>query len=94
MQQLSADKVVAIQFILASTENFDDMFDSIHSPEDVDHLIAERIVYVKSQEVENLAEDKSDENSSSINSQNDVNYINHVIDEPIDSVKDEKDTYS
>ena len=56
------------------------MFDSIHSPEDVDHLIAERIVYVKSQEVENLAEDKSDENSSCINSQNDVNYMNHVID--------------
>ena len=49
------------------------MFDSIHSPEDVDHLIAERIAYVKSQEVENLAEDKSDENSSGINSQNDVN---------------------
>ena len=27
-----------------------------------------------------------------INLQNDVNYINHVTDEPIDSVKDEKDT--
>ena len=64
------------------------MFDSIHSPEDVDCLIAERIAYVKSQEVENLAEDKLDENSSSINSQNDVNDINHVIDGPIDSVKD------
>ena len=68
------------------------MFDSIQSPEDVDHLIAERIAYVKSQEVENLAEDKSDENSSSINSQNYINYINHVMSEPIDSVKDEKDT--
>ena len=68
------------------------MFNSIHSPEDVDHLIAERTAYVKSQEIENLAEDKSDENSCSINSQNDVNYINHVIGEPIDSVKDEKDT--
>ena len=54
-------------------------------------LIAERIAYVKSQEVENLAEDKSDENSGSMNSQNDANYINHVIGEPIDSVKDEKD---
>ena len=68
------------------------MFGSIHSPEDVDCLIAERITYVKSQEVDNLAEDKSDENSNSINSQNDVNYINHVIGEPIDSVKDKKDT--
>ena len=92
LQQLSPDKVVAIQFILASSENFYDMFDSIHSPEDVDHLIAERIAYVKSQEVENLAEDKSDENSSSINSQNDVNYINPVIDDLIESIKDEKDT--
>ena len=81
LQQLSPDKVVAIQVILASSIKFNDMFDSIHSPEDVDHLIAERIAYVKNQEVENLAV----ENSSSINSQNDVNYVNH---EPIDSVKD------
>ena len=58
----------------------------------MDHLIAEMIAYVKSQVVENLAEEKSDENSCSINSQNDVNYINHVIGELIDSVKDEKDT--
>ena len=49
----------------------------------MDHLIAERIAYVKNQEVENLA----DENSSSIHSQNDVDYINHVNHEPIDSVK-------
>ena len=74
---------MAIQFILASSINFDDMFGSIHSPEDVDCLIAEGIAYVKNQEVENLA----DENSSS---QNDVNYVNHQL---IDFVKDEKDTY-
>ena len=92
LQQLSPDKVVAIQFILASSVNFDDMFDSIHSPEGVDHLTAERIMYVKSQEVENFAEDKSYKNSSRINSQNDLNYINHVISGPIDSVKEEKDT--
>ena len=67
-------------------------FDSIQSPEGVDHLIAERTVYVKDQEVENLAEDKSVKNSSGKNSQNDVNFINHVIGEPIDFVKDEKDT--
>ena len=64
LQQLTPDKVVAIQFILASSVNFDDTFDSIYSPEDVDHLIAEKIAYVKNQEVENLA----DGNSSSINS--------------------------
>ena len=51
------------------------MFDSINLPEDVDHLIAERIAYVKSQVFENLAEDKSHKNSSSRNSQNDLNYI-------------------
>ena len=79
LKQLSPDKVVAIQFILASSINFDDMFDNIHIPGDVDHLIAERIAYVKNQEVENLA----DENSSS---QNDVNH------ELIDFFKDEKDT--
>ena len=62
---------MTIRFILASSENFDDM----------DLLIVERIAYVKSQEVENLA----DENSSS---QNDVNHANHEL---IDSVKDEKD---
>ena len=90
LQQLSPDKVVAMQFILASSVNSDDMFDSIHSPEYADHLIAERIVYVKGQVVENLAEDKSDENSSNIHSQNDVNYINHVLGELIDSVRDEK----
>ena len=82
---------MAIRFILASSVNFDDMFESIHSPEDVDHLIAERIAYVKSLVVENLAEDKSDENSCNINSQKDVNYINHVIGETIDSGKDGKD---
>ena len=90
LKQLSPYKVVAIQFKLASSINFDDVFDSIHSTEDVDHLIAERISYVKSQIVENLAEDKSDENSSSINSQN---YINHVIDEPIDCQRWERYTF-
>ena len=84
LQQLSPDKVVAIRFILASSVNFDDMFDSIHSSEDVDCLIAERIMYLKNQEVENLA----DENSSSIDSQNDVNHVNHEL---IEAVKDERD---
>ena len=87
LQQLSQDKVVAIWSISTSI-NFDDMFDSIHSPEGVDHLTTKRITYVKSQIVEDLA----DENSSSINWQNDVNYINCVIGELVDSVKDKKNT--
>ena len=69
LQQLSPDKLVAIRFI--SSENFDDM----------DHLIAGGIEYVKNQEVKSL----TDENSSL---QNDVNYVNHEL---IDFVKDEKD---
>ena len=32
LKQLSPDKVVAIQFVIASSINFDNMFDSIHSP--------------------------------------------------------------
>ena len=81
----SLHKVVAIQFILASSVNVDDMFDYIHSTENVDHLIAERTAYVKSQVVENLAEDKSDKNSNSTDSQIDADYISHVIGELIDS---------
>ena len=58
-----------IRFILASSENFDNM----------DCLIAEGIEYVKNQEVENL----TDENSSSQNDVNYVNHelIDSVIDE-------------
>ena len=47
----------------------------------MDHLIAEKIEYVKNQEVEHL----TDENSSS---QNDVNDVNHEL---IDFVKDKND---
>ena len=51
LQQLSPDKVGVIRFILASSVNFDNMFDGIHSTEDVDHLVAERIAYVKKQKL-------------------------------------------
>ena len=67
LQQLSLDKVVAIRFTLASSVHFDDIIHSIHSPEDVDHLLAERMAYVKSHEAENLTKDTHD-NSSNINS--------------------------
>ena len=60
LKQLSPDTQVAIRFILAISENFDDM----------DCLIAEGIAYVKKQEVENLV----DENSSSQNDVNNVNH--------------------
>ena len=71
LQQLSPDKLVAVRFILVSLENFDNM----------NHLIAEGIEYVKNQEVESL----TDENYSL---QNDINYVNHEF---INHVNDEKD---
>ena len=55
------------------------MLDRIHSLADVDHLIAERIVYVKSQEAKNLIKDIPYDEST-------------VNNEPMDSVNDEKDT--
>ena len=60
LQQLSPDKLVAIRFILTSSENFDNM----------DHFIAEGIEFVKNQKVESL----KDDNSSSQNDVNYVNH--------------------
>ena len=77
---MGQEKEMIIGFMLTDSENPDIILDSIHSKADVDHLIEERIGYVKNQEVENL----TDENSSS---QNDVNYVIH---EMRDSVKNEK----
>ena len=48
---------MAIRFILAYFENFDDMLDSIHSLADVDHLIIERVAYTKTQKGKNLTRD-------------------------------------
>ena len=69
LQQLSPDKLVAIRFILGSSENFYHM----------DHLIAEGIEYVKDQKVESL----TDETSSLQNDVNYVNHelIDFVKDE-------------
>ena len=78
LQKLSPDKEMAIRFILAYSENFYDMLGSLHSLADVDHLIAERIAYVKSQKAENLTKDIHYDESN----------VNH---ETIDSVNDEKD---
>ena len=54
------------------------MFYSIHSLADVDHLIAERIEYGKSQKAEKLT--KNPDNISNTSSQNNVNPVNY---EPI-----------
>ena len=72
IQQLSPVKVMALRLILTSSKNFDDMLDRICSPADVDHLIAERTAYVKSQKTKNLKNDIHN-NDDSTNLQN-----NHV----------------
>ena len=86
LQLLSPDKVVAVRLMLISSENFDNILDSIHSQADVDHLIAERIAYAKSQETENMTKEIHYDDSTNL--QNYVNYVNYEL---IDPVKDEKD---
>ena len=46
---MSQEKEMAIGFMLAFSENLDKILDSIHSPADVDYLIAERNECSKSQ---------------------------------------------
>ena len=50
LQTMSQEKEMAIGFMLAFSENPD----SIHSPADVDHLIAERNEFSKSQKAKTL----------------------------------------
>ena len=50
---MGPDKEMAIGFMLIDSENPDNIPDSIFSQADVDHLIAERIEYAKSQMAEN-----------------------------------------
>ena len=57
---MSQEKEMAIGFMLAFSENPDKILDNIHSPADVDHLIAERIEYAKSQKAEKLTKDPHD----------------------------------
>ena len=51
---MSQEIEMAIGFMLAFSENLDKILDSICSPADVDHLIAERNECGKSQKAENL----------------------------------------
>ena len=50
---MSQEKEMAKGFMLMFSKNQDKIVDNMHSPADVDHLIAERIEYAKSQNVEN-----------------------------------------
>ena len=54
---MSQEKEIAIGFMLMFSGHPDKILDNIHSPGDVDQLIAERIEYAKSQKAEDLAKD-------------------------------------
>ena len=69
---MSQEKEMAIGIMLVYSENPDKILDSIHSPADVDHLIAERIEYGKSQKAEKLTKDPHN-NISNTSSPNNVN---------------------
>ena len=69
---MSKEKEIAIALMLVDSENLDHIVDSIHSQEDVDHLIAERVEYAKSQKAEKLTKDHHD-HISNTNSQSNVN---------------------
>ena len=53
LQTMRQEKEMVIGLMLAFSENPTKILDSICSEADVDHLIVERIEYVKSQKVEN-----------------------------------------
>ena len=57
LQTMSQEKEIAIGFILMFSENPNKILDNMHSPADVDQLIAERIEYAKSQKAADLAQD-------------------------------------
>ena len=68
---MSQEKEMAIGFMIVFSENPTILLDSIHSPADVNHLIAERIEYGKSQKVENLTKEPHD----NINNTGSQNYV-------------------
>ena len=76
LQMRSQEKELAIRFMLVFSENPDKILDSIHSPADVDCLIAERVDYSKCQEPESLTKDPLVyvSNTSSQNFMKPVNY--------------------
>ena len=48
---ISQENEMAIGFMLAFSENPDKILDNIHSQADVEHLIAKRIEFAKTQKV-------------------------------------------
>ena len=74
---MSQEREMPIGFMLAFSENPDKILDSIHSPADVDHLIAERNECGKSQKAENLTKEPYD-NINNTSSQNYVNPVNYA----------------
>ena len=54
---MSQEKEMAIGFMLAFSENPANILDGIHSPADVDHLIAKRNECSKSQKADNLTKE-------------------------------------
>ena len=79
LQPMGQEKEMVKGFMLIDSESPDNILDSIHSQENVDHLIAERIEYAKSQKSEKLTKDHYD-NISNTNSQNNMDPVNY---EPI-----------
>ena len=71
---MSPEKVVAIRFILISSENPDNIIDSVHLQADVDCLTAERVVYAYSQETKNLTKDITNNDDSTNTQRNHVRY--------------------
>ena len=67
---------MVIGFMLIHYETSDITLDSICSQADVDHLIAGRIEYVKSQKAEKMTKDSYD-NISNTNSQSNMNPVNY-----------------
>ena len=67
LQLMGQENEMAIGFILIDSENPGNILDSICSWADVDHLIAERIEYAKSQKAEKMTKDHHD-NISNTNS--------------------------
>ena len=74
---MSQEKEMTIGFMLAFSEHPDKILDSIHSPADVDHLIAERLECGKSQKAEYLTKGPHD-NINNTSSQNYVKPVNYA----------------
>ena len=90
LQTMSQEKEMPIGFILAFSENPDKIINSICSPADVDHLIAEIIKCGKSKKVKNLKTKDPHVNISNTSSQNyeSMNVDTDLIQDPINTVSE------